>query len=133
MIIYSGMHRKSMEAAHTLSNDILKEKGAFPDDEDSLSSEENELTEQKPKIDEKDEFSIMTILKRFLSLYDLITDAIYFNAVYWFSMKPGNQCNSDYKIAALISFMSFISPFWISYSGLTTIQNQQGSIGQQER
>lgn len=61
MIIYSGMHRKSMEAAHTLSNDILKEKGAFPDDEDSRSSEENELTEQKPKIDEKDEFRSSSI------------------------------------------------------------------------
>ena len=61
MIIYLGMHRKSMEAAHTLSNDILKEKGAFPDDEDSRSSEENELTEQKPKIDEKDEFRSSSI------------------------------------------------------------------------
>ena len=50
-----------MEAAHTLSNDILKEKGAFPDDEDSRSSEENELTEQKPKIDEKDEFRSSSI------------------------------------------------------------------------
>ena len=60
-MIYLGMHRKSMEAAHTLSNDILKEKGAFPDDEDSRSSEENELTEQKPKIDEKDEFRSSSI------------------------------------------------------------------------
>merc|ERR1719445_1887654 len=55
-----GMHRKSMEAAHTLSNDILKQ-GDFPDDEDSRSSEETDLTEQKPKIDEKDEFRSSSI------------------------------------------------------------------------
>ena len=54
------MHRKSMEAAHTLSNDILKQ-GDFPDDEDSRSSEETDLTEQKPKIDEKDEFRSSSI------------------------------------------------------------------------
>ena len=49
-----------MEAAHTLSNDILKQ-GDFPDDEDSRSSEETDLTEQKPKIDEKDEFRSSSI------------------------------------------------------------------------
>jgi len=50
-----GMHRKSMEAAHTLSNDILKERD---DDENTrTSADENEIADRKPKIDEnKDDF-----------------------------------------------------------------------------
>ena len=49
------MHRKSMEAAHTLSNDILKERD---DDENTRTSlDENEPTDRKPKIDDnKDDF-----------------------------------------------------------------------------
>jgi len=51
-----GMHRKSMEAAHTLSNDIMKDQN--DDDENTrTSTEENEVTDRKPKIDEnKDDF-----------------------------------------------------------------------------
>ena len=50
------MHRKSMEAAHTLSNDIMKDQN--DDDENTrTSTEENEVTDRKPKIDEnKDDF-----------------------------------------------------------------------------
>ena len=52
-----GMHRKSMEAAHTLSNDILKE---HEDEENTRTSmtDENESADRKPKIvdDTKDDF-----------------------------------------------------------------------------
>ena len=50
------MHRKSMEAAHTLSNDILGNRNNNEDDDTRTSSEENEIAERKPKIDEKDDF-----------------------------------------------------------------------------
>ena len=56
----SGMHRKSMEAAQTLSHDIIKQKGY--DDDGSGSSSEDEEIERKPKIDaDKDEFRSSSI------------------------------------------------------------------------
>ena len=47
-----------MEAAHTLSNDILKDRNNEEDDENTrTSADENEATDRKPKIDDnKDEF-----------------------------------------------------------------------------
>ena len=50
------MHRKSMEAAQTLSQDIIKQQRGLEDDEESRSSSDEEEPERKPKIDEKDDF-----------------------------------------------------------------------------
>ena len=52
-----------MEAAQTLSADIIKHQRGFDkeDDEESRSSSDDEEPERKPKIDEKDDFRSSSI------------------------------------------------------------------------
>ena len=51
-----------MEAAQTLSQDIIKQQKSFgEDDDESGSSSDEEEPERKPKIDEKDDFRSSSI------------------------------------------------------------------------
>ena len=64
---------------------------------------------------------VKQVMTSIVEAFDLLTDIVLLNQIYWEGMKEENQDKDSFKIACVVIFISISSCFLIAYSSIVNM------------